>query len=129
MMPCDKCKRTDRAHLVRQNPPGEPGVFVCTQCLGVDPEPEPTDLTPEQQLDLWVEGESKCPNTEQECCPDFSCCIPEMQWAKPRREEFRQAVRDGDDEKRSRLLLGSLTRMVAESDIPQKVYVAKGGPT
>ncbi len=35
-------------------------------------------LTPAAQLKLWVAGKPKCPNSNGECCPDFSCCYPKL---------------------------------------------------
>lgn len=31
-------------------------------------------MTPEEQVDLWVEGKSVHNISRDECCPDFSCC-------------------------------------------------------
>lgn len=30
------------------------------------------------QLRAWVKGQSNHNTVDDECCPDFSCCIPEM---------------------------------------------------
>jgi hypothetical protein len=38
------------------------------------------DLSPDQQLAEWVNGLSVCHNSEGECCPDFSCCQPQLLW-------------------------------------------------
>lgn len=52
----------------------------------------------EEQLALWVAGESKCPNDRGECCPDFSCCQPELQADKDTREAFARAFRENREE-------------------------------
>lgn len=50
----------------------------------------------QEQLDKWVEGESlhnhDAPVTGSECCPDFSCCIPELQALRSTRGERELAV-------------------------------------
>lgn len=62
----------------------------------------------QEQLDRWVEGESlhnhDAPVTGGECCPDFSCCIPELQALRSTREEFRRARQEGDAAKENELL-------------------------
>lgn len=66
-------------------------------------------MNPREQLDKWVAGESlhnhNTPVTGGECCPDFSCCIPELQALKATREEFRRAWLEGDAAKENELLL------------------------
>lgn len=69
-------------------------------------------MDPDEQLRLWVEGESihNGPDSiEGECCPDFSCCNPEMLLPRPEREAYmKQRLRhiEGD----SVLALSTLTR-------------------
>lgn len=48
---------------------------------------DPT-LTPDEQLRRWVDGKSECPNTDGECCPDFSCCMPHLLAPEPARRAF-----------------------------------------
>lgn len=35
-------------------------------------------MTPNEQLELWVRGKSVHNDERDECCPDFSCCSPEL---------------------------------------------------
>lgn len=77
------------------------------------------ELTPDAQIDAWVRGEPMCPNTRGECCPDFSCCNPELMVPATERVAFR----DASDETRERMLLGFLFEAASEmSDGP--VHVA-----
>lgn len=46
-------------------------------------------MTSEEQLDRWVAGESVHNEEWNECCPDFSCCRPELLWPRAKREFFR----------------------------------------
>ena len=36
------------------------------------------ELSRHKQLILWVFGKSKHNHVTDECCPDFSCCAPEL---------------------------------------------------
>lgn len=68
-------------------------------------------MTPDEQLDQWIQGESKCPNDKGECCPDFSCCVPSLRWPVELRQRFKQATA----EERDRMLFSSLTALVSLS--------------
>ena len=46
-------------------------------------------MTPEQQLDFWCEGKSIHNEERNECCPDFSCCVPEINTPREQRILFR----------------------------------------
>jgi len=50
-------------------------------------------LTPERQVALWVQGKPACPNTNGECCPDFSCCRPKLLARTVVRKRFAAAGR------------------------------------
>ena len=48
-------------------------------------------LTEQEQLERWAAGESLHVMDAAGlpiCCPDFSCCRPEMRWPKEERERF-----------------------------------------
>lgn len=50
--------------------------------------------TSQEQLDLWVNGESthrQLQGDDYECCPDFSCCHPTLLQPVEVREAFRSA--------------------------------------
>jgi hypothetical protein len=78
--------------------------------------------TPEEQLTRWVAGESVCPNTRHECCPDFSCCRPALGWPIEKRKKF-QAATQGEREK---MMMGSLGAL-AEA-VGKKAYITRGNP-
>ena len=77
-------------------------------------------VTPEEQLHLWLKGASVCPNTQSACCPDFSCCQPQLLASL----EERQAFVDGTDETRHHLLGGFLGVAMAAAIPDKKVHVA-----
>lgn len=84
----------------------------------------------DHQLREWAEGRpwhnpwkptADVPDytrTGGECCPDFSCCFPDMIWPRERRYAFVAA----DDEQRGRMLRGALTNLTD----PDKVHVVGG---
>jgi hypothetical protein len=49
-------------------------------------------MTHQEQLTLWVEGtpvhRGKKEDPDNECCPDFSCCKPELLQPKAVREAY-----------------------------------------
>lgn len=87
-------------------------------------------MTPEEQIDEWVKGNSIHNDDDRqvsvvdennnvvdtitleggECCPDFSCCRPEMKWPIELREKFKKS----SEEVRQQMLMMSLTDITKE---------------
>ena len=79
-------------------------------------------MTSDEQLDKWVEGESIHNKSEDECCPDFSCCHPILKAARPVREKFKAA--DGP----IRMAMLGIFLSAAFAELTDKdVYVAGQG--
>lgn len=77
-----------------------------------------------EQLQLWVDGNSTCIKDEQ-CCPDFSCCMPELQAPKEERELFQQlylAEKHSEYEGILMMFLGRAIPLITD----KKVYIAGG---
>jgi hypothetical protein len=55
-------------------------------------------MTPLQQLTLWIEGQSVHNDETDECCPDFSCCNPQIKTPQLAKERFWKAVQEKDKE-------------------------------
>jgi hypothetical protein len=68
-------------------------------------------VTVEAQTVAWVEGKSMHNEEFDECCPDFSCCRPELAVARAERERFR----DASPEERESMLFGFLGNLVANA--------------
>jgi len=55
-------------------------------------------MTPDEQTQLWISGKSvhnpdgPAGTTGGECCPDFSCCRPELAWPIEKRKAFAAAT-------------------------------------
>lgn len=80
----------------------------------------------EYQLREWVEGRpwhnpwspanqipSYTDKAEGECCPDFSCCCPDMIWPRKKREAFAGA----SGEARYGMLIGALVAVTAGENV------------
>lgn len=73
----------------------------------------------EYQLDEWVKGNPVHNNVDDECCPDFSCCRPEL--LQP--EKVRKTYQDGNDEMRAGMCLGFLSAGISNLGA-EPVYLA-----
>jgi len=106
---CDRCGK-HRARVTRQNPTGQAGIFWCPVCTGEESEPESKGrhMTPEKQLELWVAGESVHNDATGECCPDFSCCKPDLLWPKADRVKFAEATIYEDEDTRMSMMARSI---------------------
>lgn len=87
-------------------------------------------MSPDEQVERWVTGESVHNDERGECCPDFSCCKPELQAPEDVRQAFAMAFHT--DPSATHLLLGSflgaaLKMALAEKERPDsEVYIAGG---
>lgn len=81
-------------------------------------------MTIDEQLDEWVKGNPIHNADRDECCPDFSCCQPQLLAPKDVRENFAAA----DEETRFGMLIHFLgAGVAAATDEPEKIYVAGQG--
>lgn len=84
-------------------------------------------MTYKEQLRLWVEGESVHDSDKkgEQCCPDFSCCMPELKAPKEERELFQQLYLEEKNEEYERMLMMFLGRALPLLT-NKKVYIAGG---
>lgn len=83
-------------------------------------------MTPDEQLDEWVKGNPIHNKDRDECCPDFSCCEPDL--LAP--ENVRIAFRDADEATRTQMLsmfLGQLIELKTRNGGPV-VHIAGDTP-
>ena len=85
-----------------------------------------------EQTKLWYEGKSIHNNDRMvndkklqggECCPDFSCCVPELQAPLEVRQVFYNAYLKGDQATQDRLLMEFLGKMLAVKLSEEKVHI------
>ena len=76
-------------------------------------------MTPEEQLDKWVNGEPLHNDERDECCPDFSCCTGIIS-DESERIRFSKAVYEGDDTVKMEMLMMFLGRALKN----EAVYIA-----
>jgi hypothetical protein len=62
-----------------------------------------------EQLELWVQGESV--HTEI-CCPDFSCCRPELKASQEDRDLYFSAFKNGKNELCHEMEMGFLGKAI-----------------
>lgn len=65
-------------------------------------------MTCKEQLERWVAGESVHNDERDECCPDFSCCQPELLASEDERRAFKEAHDRGDENSIMAMLGGFL---------------------
>ena len=76
-----------------------------------------------EQLYYWVEGVSL--HYGKECCPDFSCCIPELRAPKRVRERYLEAFDKNDNDTKVAIALLFYTA-VARVLVPDKEITFEG---
>ena len=79
-------------------------------------------MTPDEQLEQWVKGNSIHNDARDECCPDFSCCKPELLAPKEVRQKFQKADKQTRMGMLSHFLSACVAKATEESGI--KVHIA-----
>lgn len=69
-------------------------------------------MTKEEQLELWLKGESIHNRDRDECTPDFSCCTPDLLAPLEKRKIFVNALKYGDNETVHNMLAEFLKKML-----------------
>jgi hypothetical protein len=77
----------------------------------------------EQTLN-WLKGSPRHNQIDDECCPDFSCCVPELLAPMEVRQIFYNAELKGDNKTIDRMLGEFLDRMIRHKLPNKKVYIA-----
>jgi hypothetical protein len=72
-------------------------------------------MTPAEQLEKWVAGESIHNEERKECTPDFSCCYPDLAWLPWERKAFQTAWLSGDQDAIDKCMVSSLMMLLAHS--------------
>jgi len=83
----------------------------------------------QSQLDYWAKGTSIHNIVDDECCPDFSCCSPDLQSDEQTRQLFKKACDQNDEDAKNAMLMGFLGACIAkasEGKTDVKVHVSGG---
>jgi hypothetical protein len=102
----------------------------------------PGEMSPEQQVDEWVKGNAIHNNNRYyrivgddgailevrkmdggECCPDFSCCQPELMWS----EELRLKFKNSNEHVRGEMLGMALDQLLSHAVPDVKCTVLTDG--
>jgi hypothetical protein len=76
------------------------------------------------QLDEWVKENSIHNDVDDECCPDFSCCKPELLQPLEIRKTFKAVSDSGDEQTKMSMLMGFLGGLVSTES--KNIYVTDG---
>lgn len=79
-------------------------------------------MKPDDQLELWVKGTPVHNKDRDECCPDFSCCKPELLADVATREAFYRAYKEKDGKTTGRMLGMFLGAAIAAAS-DKKVHI------
>ena len=100
--------------------------WICDRCLkNLPPLPKPKPTCKgktykercDYQLSEWVKGNLIHNTTDGECCPDFSCCRPELLQPK----EIRLIFKESNNEQRESMLFSFLS-----SSLTDNVFICNG---
>lgn len=75
-------------------------------------------MTRREQLYSWLQGVSVHNAYTDECCPDYSCCQPNLLAVKSERIRFVRAYEDADEKVMQYMLQNFFLRSLADQDIP-----------
>ncbi len=81
-------------------------------------------MKPIEQLELWLNGESVHNDERDECCPDFSCCQPQLLADAATRQLFYDAYVAKETKVEAALLGGFLGGAISNAVPKKKVYLA-----
>ena len=76
------------------------------------------------QVKWWAAGIPTHNPIGDECCPDFSCCQPQLLMGEAGRVAFLKAHESGDDETRHNMLMMCLGGLLSDKN----VYIAGEDP-
>ena len=78
-------------------------------------------MTPDEQLETWLAGnpQHNPPDdpTAGECCPDFSCCRPNLLAPLEQREAFCRASEEDREKMLMMFLGGGLSELAPDVDV------------
>lgn len=72
-----------------------------------------------EQLENWVKGKSVHNIVDNECCPDFSCCKPNLLASQEVRDEFLKATNEDNEKKVHAMLMQFLSKLL-DDELPGK---------
>jgi len=134
--PCDICKHLYYDALSKDDPfymaecklNMTMGNIDCKHYLNYEEKKE--YMTQMEQLKNWVEGKSIHDDSNEVegglCCPDFSCCVPELLASEIERKLFYKAYIENDRKIMDNMLMAFLGAMivVASRNTGKKIYLA-----
>lgn len=83
-------------------------------------------MTPTEQILEWQKGNSIHNTERDECCPDFSCCRPELLADQMIRNKFVVASLSDDTATVNSMLFDFLGKAISTYEPKKKVYLTDG---
>ena len=83
-------------------------------------------MTAKEQLDKWVAGESIHDHENDQCCPDFSCCNPDLAAHIGDREIFQKYYLEGNDSGTMTMLTGFLLNLIMKKKVNVHIVPENG---
>ena len=74
----------------------------------------------QHQVNEWVAGRPWHNTVRDECCPDFSCCRPDLIWPDEMRKEFAAS----DDQTQQEMCMCGLGLALTELSPEKSVHIA-----
>ena len=74
-------------------------------------------MKPTEQVNLWVKGHSMHNPVTEDCCPDFSCCIPSIETPLETKLQYQEALENDDEPAMRRLLFSFVTELLNALEI------------
>lgn len=82
------------------------------------------EISTDEQLFWWVAGEPIHNASRDECCPDFSCCQPDLLAPAEVRQRFKRACDEGDEQAKMAMLGMFLGAAFAKAAPDKNIYIA-----
>lgn len=99
----------------------------------------------DKQLEEWIKGnpvhtdklgeEYALPDgIEYECCPDFSCCVLNAAWSPEKKEVYRNACLNHDEDVKMSMLMGAIAGAMeqeyktSDQEVPKIHYAGLVSP-
>lgn len=81
-------------------------------------------MTREKQLRSWLKGKPRHNMETNECCPDFSCCIPECEATQEEKLTFCDAWVDKRYDIIDGMMMLFMSKMIIARDMDKEIYIS-----
>jgi len=79
----------------------------------------------DMQLNSWINGKSIHNDIDEECCPDFSCCVSNINTPIETRKKFADAHYLDNEDTKMNILMGFFVGALQDKSDDEKIYISK----